>query len=340
MAKTSRERKFEARGQGSLGFAVEEMTHLPETNWEPPDPSTWPDRLAGDIGIDLETRDEGLHNDEGPGWPWRDGGEVVGYSITADNFSNYLPIGHQGGGNLDPGQVKRWLNHVLSDVIQPKIYANALYDIPWAARDGVTIKGPAIDIQMVEAILDEHCKSYSLENISKDRIGRGKNETLLTAAARAHGYDPKEDLWRLHSKYVGEYGIEDTVLPHEVWRVQKPLIESEGLGRICDLEHALVPMYVDMRRRGVRVDLDQAERLKERFLGDRDNQIAAIKHGTGMEISIWEPESVARVLDSVGIRYGVTAVNKQPSITNELLETTDHWIAKALLQARQKDKLV
>jgi len=336
----SREQRYESRGQMGLGFSIEEITRVPQSNWVAPDPSTWPDRLVGDIGIDTETHDLGLNAKQGAGWAWRGGGEVVGYSITADNFSAYLPVGHEGGGNLDRNQVRRYLNHVLADTKQRKIFANAGYDIPWAENDGVKIAGPVIDIQMTEALLDEYRRSYSLENIAQDRLGRGKNEAMLADAAKAFGYDPKGELWRLHAKFVGPYAIEDSSLPRDIWNVHKPLIEKEGLTRICDLEHALLPMYADMRRRGVRVDLDRVDQLKTRFREDVQHEIAQIKDSTGIDVALWEPQSVARVLDYVGIKYDVTAKTRQPSIKNELLKATDHWIAKALLRAREKDKLI
>src|SRR5260221_4205781 len=341
MTRPGQLKKFEARGQMGLGFAIEEMCHIPESRWQAPDMFNLPDRLAGDIGVDTENRDNGLNAEQGPGWPWRGGGHVCGYSITADNFSGYFPIGHESDGNLDPVQVKKWLNHVLSDEVQPKIYANALYDIPWAAVDGVVIKGPIIDIQLMEALLNEHRRSYSLDNIALDRVGRGKDETLLRRAAEIHGYDPKGEIYRLHPKYVGDYAIEDSVLPREIWKIQKPLIESEGLTRIAALEHALLPMYIDMRSRGVRVNLDRAEQIKSQLKREIAEQIAIVKHGTGIDVSIWEPESLAAVLDSAQVRvqFPRTPVNRQPSITNDLLENARNWITDALLKAREKDKL-
>src|ERR1700674_154666 len=157
----SKARALEARGQLGLGFDFEEMTRVPQSDWVAHDLSSLPDRLYGNIGVDLETNDRGLQAGEGAGWAWSGGGYVVGYSVTADNWSGYLPVTHEGGGNVeDPDRARRWLNHVLSDESQAKIFANASYDINWAFNDGVFIRGPVIDIQFVEALLDEHKMSY------------------------------------------------------------------------------------------------------------------------------------------------------------------------------------
>ena len=185
LRRRSRARDLEARGQVSLGFSPEEMTRIPVSDWKLPDLASLPDRLEGDtIGIDTETDDEGLRHGHGPGWAWRGGGRVVGYSVSADNCKVYLPVGHICD-NLDHGQVKSWLNKVLSDTKQAKIFANAMYDIGWMRKEGVEIQGPVIDIQIVEALCDEHRFSYKLDDIAKDRLGRGKDETLLLEAGRA-----------------------------------------------------------------------------------------------------------------------------------------------------------
>ena len=67
---------------------------------------------AKEIAIDLETRDPNLKQ-MGPGWPRKDG-DVVGIAVATDGFEAYYPINHLGGGNLDKGQVLRWLGKQLS----------------------------------------------------------------------------------------------------------------------------------------------------------------------------------------------------------------------------------
>jgi DNA polymerase I-like protein with 3'-5' exonuclease and polymerase domains len=338
-------KRLEDWGQIGLGFAQEEMTSFPQSDWTPPDLDSMPDRLYGSIGIDTETCDEGLRAGHGAGWAWDGGGHVVGYSVTADNWSGYLPIAHEGGGNVDAGRARRWLNHVLSDDNQLKIFANSMYDIPWARRDGVIIRGPDIDVQIVEALLDEHRFSYALDDIAHDRIGERKDERLLFDAAAAHGFgttnrEVKSNIYKLHSRYVGPYGTWDSAAPRRIWAKQEPLCREQHLERIVALEHALLPMYIDMRRRGVRVDVPYAERLRERLASEVAAEVAEIKYRCGVEVSIWAADSIARVLKQEGIPYSLTKNSKRPSITQEYLESIDHWFTKAILRARERDKLV
>ncbi len=337
-----RARLLEDKRQFSLGFSVEEMTCVPDTGWEPPDLSSLPDRLAGPVGVDTETDDAGLRAGQGPGWAWRGGGRVVGYSVVADNCKVYLPIGHAEG-NVDPDRARRWLNHVLGDATQEKVFANAMYDLGWASVDGVKILGPVRDVQIAEPLLDEHRLSYALEEIALTRVGRGKDETGLVEAGRCYGLGDtarqvKANIHRLPSKFVGPYAEEDAALAREIWAAQRSLIKEEGLGQVCALEHDLLPMYMDMRRRGVRIDVARAEQMERRLAGEVGELLLEVRRLTGLDVEIWEPRSVARVLDEVGVSYGKTPRSKEPQVTNETLDA-DHPACRALLAARQKDKL-
>jgi DNA polymerase-1 len=318
------------------------MTRVSVTDWEIPDLSSLPDRLAGVVGVDTETDDEGLRAGQGPGWAWRGGGRVVGYSVAADNCRVYLPIGHAEG-NVDPDQARRWLNHVLGDATQEKVFANALYDIGWASADGVDILGPIRDVQLAEPLLDEHRLSYDLGAIALTRVGRGKDEAGLVEAGKCYGLGDtaravKSNISKLPSWHVGPYAEEDAQLAREIWAAQRPLIEAEGLGPICALEHDLIPMYLDMRRRGVRIDVERVLWMRDRL----SNEVAELKREvqrlTGLNVEIWEPRSVARVLDQLSVPYGETPLSREPQITNETLGA-DHPVCRALLAARQKDKL-
>jgi DNA polymerase I-like protein with 3'-5' exonuclease and polymerase domains len=235
--------------------------------------------------------------------------------------------------------VHRWLNAVLGDETQLKVGANIMYDLGWAGTEGVKVRGPVRDVQWAEALLNEHRWSYALDVIARERLGRGKDESRLIMAAVSRGLDPKADLWRLPAEEVAAYAIEDAALPRDLWALQEPLLAADDLLAICALEHSLMPLYLDMRRRGVRVDIDYAERLRDQLRGEVDTIRNDIFNRVGFEVDLWAPRSVAKAFDAEGIVYGRTAKTKQPSITNELLKGTDHWLAAAVLAARQKDKL-
>lgn len=318
-------------------FSDDELTDAPRSEWVPP--SELPDRLGGVVGLDLETRDDGISAGKGAGWAWRGGGHVAGYSVVADNFRGYLPVGHAGGGNMDGNLVRRWLNHVLSDETQVKVGANTQYDVGWARRDGVEVRGPVYDVQWAEALIDEHKWGYALNGLARQYLNEEKNEELLRTAATAYGVDPKAELWKLPAPFVGPYGEADADLARRIWAEQEPRLREDGLWGVFEMESALIPMYVDMRWRGVRLDADRAVRLREDWRAAVAGEVAEIKRRTGVGVDLWAAASLARALDAEGIPYPRTAKTNAPSVTADLLERTDHWLCRSVSRARQLDKL-
>ena len=78
----------------------------PDSDWTPPE--NLPDlKGAKEICIDLETYDPSI-KEKGAGWA-RNEGRVVGYAIATKNWSGYLPVRHEAGGNLNEVLVKNWL---------------------------------------------------------------------------------------------------------------------------------------------------------------------------------------------------------------------------------------
>ena len=107
--------------------------------------------------------------------------------------------------------------------------------------------------------MDEHRRRYSLDSLGEDYCKDRKDETLLTEAASAWGIDPKAEMYMLPSKFVGEYAEQDAVLTLKLWDKLQKSLEIENLQPIYDLESSLIPLLVEMRWKGVRVDTDKAE---------------------------------------------------------------------------------
>ena len=147
----------------------------PKTEWIPP--TELPDLTgAVRIAIDVETRDPNLKTN-GPGWSTGDG-EVVGYAIAVENWSGYIPIRHQGGGNLDERIVNKWLKKVFECPAE-KIMHNAQYDLGWIKRMGFTVNGRIIDTMLIASLLDENRFSYTLNSLAYDYLNKTTLKSML-----------------------------------------------------------------------------------------------------------------------------------------------------------------
>ena len=184
----------------------------PKTEWVPP--LELPDLTnAKEIAIDVETRDPNIKT-LGPGWARKDG-EVVGYAVATSEHQVYVPVKHFGGGNLDNGIVKRWMQEVLQTPSK-KIMHNAQYDLGWLLAEGFKVNGRVIDTMITASLLDENRFSYSLNALAYDYLSKTKSESTLQDAAKQFGVDPKGELWKLPAMYVGPYAETDAVLTLEM----------------------------------------------------------------------------------------------------------------------------
>lgn len=305
---------------------------LPESDWIPPE--DFP-RLSGTIALDLETRDPLLEK-LGPGWAFEKGGEVVGVSIAWKEGMGYWPFGHKGGGNLDKELVLRWLRNQLSQTDLTIVMHNALYDWGWLKRSGVPVAGRVLDTMTMAALIDEHKRSYSLNSLGEEYLGAKKDEALLTQAARALGVHPKHDLWKLPAKFVGPYAEADARITLELsWHMLK-VIEEDDLQAILQLEHDLIPTLVEMRWRGVRIDVEAAEKARKDWLLREHAALSEVHRLSGISLGteLWSADAVAQVFDAAGIPYGRTPTGK-PSFPKEAVGLIDHPIAQAVHIARK-----
>ena len=289
-----------------------------------------------EIAIDLETKDPRLKS-HGPGWATGHG-DVVGIAIAYDGFNAYLPIGHEGGGNLDRAIVLRWFVKEIAKHPSDKIFYNAAYDVGWIKRLGIDLKGRLIDAMLAAPLLNENRFSFSLNAVSYEYTGRSKSEAALREAAQDFGVDPKAELYKLPACFVGEYAEADARLTLELWQIFKMELTKQDLWQVFDLESRVLPICIDMTWRGVRVDLDAAERLKQETLKKVNVILADIKKQTGLGVDLWAAKSIAKVFDHLDIPYGRTKTGL-PSFTKNFLAQHEHPIAQQIAEARDFSKL-
>ena len=305
-----------------------------ETVWLPPE--HLPD-LSGEkvIAVDVETRDPNLR-DLGPGWP-REDGNLIGVSVAASGWSSYLPIAHEGGGNMAKDIVLRWLQDQL-DHGMSVVFHNAQYDLGWLLSEGVEVKGKILDTMIAAPLLDENRFSYSLNALGSTYLGERKAEEDLRRAASQHGVDAKAEMWKLPAARVATYAEKDATLTLRLWNVLHEKLIEDNCQDILDLELSLLPMVFEMRRRGVRVDVEKAQQTKEILEGKEKTLLDEIYKETGVLLEPWNAKSLAMVFDKMELTYERTEKSKSPSFTKHFLKTHTHPIAKKILEIREYNK--
>ena len=308
----------------------------PKSDWLPPE-HPFPDLTdAKEIAIDVETRDPDLKQ-RGPGWPTANG-EVVGYAIAVPGWKGYFPVAHAGGGNLDTRILNKWLKRVF-ECPADKIMHNAQYDLGWIQAMGFEVKGRIIDTMMTAALIDENRFSYSLNALCYEYLGKTKSEKTLVEAAQEFGIDPKGQMYLLPAMYVGPYAEVDAEITLELWHHFKTILNEQDLWQIWELETSLMPCWVDMTMRGIRIDTDKAQQIKKDLQKREKAAYKKLESIAGQPVEIWAAASIARAFDSAGLAYPKTDKG-HPSFTKSFLADHPSELAKLIVEARDLNKMV
>ena len=308
---------------------------LPKSKWKPP--SEFPDlSRAPIIAFDVETCDPHLLT-EGPGGVKKDG-KLVGISVKTENFCGYFPFGHEGGDNLEKKKVLAWAKETLGGNAI-KVGANLLYDLEWLRAYGIEVNGPLRDIQIAEPLMNEELDGgYSLDALSKRYLGINKEENLLREAAKIMGLDPKGELWKLPARYVGPYAEADAELPYKIWKLQEPRLKEQDLWEVFELESRLIPAILNMRFKGVKVDMVKAEKLNDDLLFKETELLRELRANCGLVVQPWSGDDLKKAFKNMGLWHPETAKGN-PSFVSDWLNSHEHPFVKRVAEYRKTNKM-
>jgi len=321
----------------------------PDSDWIRP--SELPD-LRGRplVACDTETKDESLAEDRGPGWALN-AGYICGVSMAAKGIAIYAPIAHPEGDCFPEDQVYNWTKaHFESDT--PIVFCNAPYDCGWIKAQW-KLKPPKKmhDVMAGAFMLDENRLKYSLDSICEWLGVRGKDENLLFEAALAYrgeslkgkkskklsGRDVKKLIYRMPARYVAPYAEQDAVATLECIEKILPRLKADDLEAAYQLEIDLIPLVLEMKARGIRIDQDYMERTRLQFLRKRDEHLAVLTDNIaqGRPVDIKDANSriwLERVFTDFKIPFNRTALGNA-SFETEYIEKIDHPIPQNIAKA-------
>ena len=305
-----------------------------QTEWVKPE--EFPDlRQANTIAIDLETYDPDLKS-KGSGSVIKNG-KVVGIAVAVDGYSGYFPFDHKGGGNLEKSKVIQWFKDVC-ECPADKVFHNAMYDVCWIRSMGIKINGNIYDTMIAASLVNENRFRFDLNSLGWEYCGKGKNETELKQIAKEWDMDPKADMWKLPSMYVGKYAERDAELTLDLWKVMQKELSDQDLGSIFELETDLFPCLVDMKFLGVKVDVNKAHEVKQQLTLREKMLLHKIKKETGQDIQIWAARSIAKVFEKLNLPFDRTEKTKAPSFTKNFLSSHEHPLVKMIAEIREINK--
>jgi DNA polymerase I-like protein with 3'-5' exonuclease and polymerase domains len=271
--------------------------------------------------------------------------KVVGWVITDKSNSLYVPVRHEGGGNIP--NAEEWEKSLAVAFLErgrlgfTTVGHNLGFDLRISLRCNVQITAPVEDTMVNEALINDLTVGYSLEACAERRGLPGKKGAAMYAElARRFGGLPDQkqmkNFWKMpgDDPTVVEYATGDGITTLALWEAQQPLLDEMGLRKVHKLECDLIPYLARMHHRGLRVDGEYASRV-------RDEINVAIKE----KLSVFSAGFNARSGKEVEALYRANGYDDAmfnhtdkgtASFTESWLETNE--IGEAILSVRRLEK--
>lgn len=260
--------------------------------------------------------------------------ELAGISICCpDGKAYYLPIGHRGGGNLDPNSVKRWCKNELQgrhlSILNCKDDVHVLY------KNGIDLESYDCrlhDPAFKTALLDENRYKFNLEILSQEILGKGKKE-LPTA---------HHNIFDCSASEIGPYAEEDARLHLQLDVVQQIEIDKQGLSNVCNLEDELIYSTCAMERAGARLDRIKLEKwIKEVELAHQD-AILFIHKATGLKVNPNSGKDLRKLFNylDLPVPRREEELGGDETFEEEYLSRVTHPVVRSCIAARKLDSLL
>jgi DNA polymerase I-like protein with 3'-5' exonuclease and polymerase domains len=328
---------------------------IPDSPWVPP--TALPDlSREEEVCLDLETRDDSLARDKGPGFYAYEKtnpntGFICGISAAWRDQSVYIPLRHYDTQCFDFELVQRWLKDLARQRYTRFVFHNFQYDWGWIqATFGTQPPDSLDDTGAMAAMVDENQTSFKLENLCAWQKLPGKDETLLEQAMerwKVPKADIKKHLWRLEGRYVGPYAEQDAASTLALAQKLRPQLTEENLDKAYQVERDLMPLTLRMKQRGIRVDCDKASKLIAQLHAKNEEELRDLSSRLGVKISeksIRSSRELASLFDNIlKLGYNRTAPTDgypqgQPSFDKEFMAKHDHWVPRTIHRIKQRDE--
>ncbi len=310
------------------------------------------------VAIDIETYDPNLKT-KGLG-AIRGDGFITGVAVATGKDTVYFPLHHSDVVKSDDEKKEFW-DQINKKLLQndkiTKVFHNAMYDICWLrVATGKMLKGRLVDTMIAASVIDENRFKYSLDALSKDILGDGKYKYDLQEKtfkwSNGMQKDPISNMHKMPAFIVKEYAKQDVNLTFRLWKIfNKELdrvlyIKPENNAKktcrnIFELEIKLFPCLVDMKFKGVRIDVQKLEHFGKKLKYRRDNLLNIIKKHTKVSVQLWAANSIKELLHNQKIKnYEKTPKSGMPKLPKDYLKTHSNRFLRMVSKAREADKIV
>lgn len=216
---------------------------------------------------------------------------IVGYVITDWEHSVYVPVRHDGGGNIPlVDEFELALAAAFRDRARQSLRTvghHLGFDLRMSLKTGfggkkvpIVIGGALEDTMINESLIDDTTSGYGLDDCSRrHQVTVKKGDDLYRAIAAKFGGLPDrksmQHFWKMPGDQfeVVDYATGDGVSTLELREAQQRYLdEPYGIGdnvttmrKVWQLECDLLPYLARMYDRGIKVDMNYAEQVAEKI---------------------------------------------------------------------------
>jgi len=239
---------------------------------------------------EVRDADKIVYDAETSGLDWRHC-HTVGHVLTpVGSNSYYVPVRHAGGGNVPGCRVpetehgwdgslhpfEKELARVARERPRRWIGHNFAFDLRFLMRVAVILEGVYEDTMINAPLIDENSRFFSLDAVAKYNEVRLKDAGIYEYLAQQFGGEAVKsqmsNWWRTDASapQVIKYAAGDGYTTSDVWQVQQGDLDKDDLRRVHDVECRLIRTLHRTTSRGIRLDLDELERVQNTFQGEAD----------------------------------------------------------------------
>ena len=271
--------------------------------------------------------------------------KICGYVITNTDYSIYVPVRHEAGGNIpNAEEFERELAgafRLRSQLGYRTIGHNLGFDLRISLRHNIVIDKPLEDTMINEAIISDITQGYGLDDCALRRglTPKKGSEVYAEIARRFGGLPDRKQMgkfWRLEgdNPVVVDYATGDGISTLELWAKQQALLDEYEARKPWQLECDLLPYVARMHHRGLKIDPEYSGRI----IGDVQAAIREASKVFTPGFNVRSPKAVEALYRANGYstdRFSKTE-NGAISFTEKWLETND--IGSAILAVRRLEK--